>query len=102
MRAWNLGVVNRVHLIRRKVTMDWRHRAACLNEDPELFFPIGNTGPALLQIEEAKTVCRRCEVVETCLQWALESGQDAGVWGGLSEDERRALKRRAARARRAG
>ena len=81
--------------------MDWRHRAACLNEDPELFFPIGNTGPALLQIEEAKSVCRRCEVVETCLQWALESGQDA-VWGGLSEDERRALKRRAARARRAG
>ncbi|RAE30272.1 WhiB family transcriptional regulator, partial [Burkholderia multivorans] len=52
--------------------------------------------------EEAKTVCRRCEVAETCLQWALESGQDAGVWGGLSEDERRALKRRAARARRAG
>ena len=48
--------------------MDWRHRAACLDEDPELFFPIGNTGPALLQIEEAKAVCRRCEVVDTCLQ----------------------------------
>jgi WhiB family redox-sensing transcriptional regulator len=82
--------------------MTWRNRAACLDEDPELFFPIGNTGPALLQIEEAKAVCRRCEVVETCLKWAIESGQDAGVWGGLSEDERRALKRRNARARRAG
>jgi WhiB family redox-sensing transcriptional regulator len=81
--------------------MDWRHRAACLDEDPELFFPIGNTGPALLQIEEAKGVCRRCDVLDTCLRWALESGQDAGVWGGLSEDERRALKRRNARARRA-
>jgi WhiB family transcriptional regulator, redox-sensing transcriptional regulator len=81
--------------------MDWRDRAACLDEDPELFFPIGNTGPALLQIEEAKAVCRRCEVVETCLRWALENGQDAGVWGGMSEDERRALKRRTARARRA-
>ena len=81
--------------------MDWRHRAACLDEDPELFFPIGNTGPALLQIEEAKAVCRRCEVMDTCLRWALDSGQDAGVWGGLSEDERRALKRRNARARRA-
>jgi WhiB family transcriptional regulator, redox-sensing transcriptional regulator len=70
--------------------MDWRHRAACLEEDPELFFPIGNTGPALLQIEEAKAVCRRCDVVDTCLKWAIESGQDAGVWGGMSEDERRA------------
>ncbi|MFF7250015.1 WhiB family transcriptional regulator [Embleya sp. NPDC008237] len=79
--------------------MDWRHVAACRDEDPELFFPIGNTGPALLQIEEAKAVCRRCPVMEICLGWALESGQDAGVWGGLSEDERRALKRRAARNR---
>ena len=69
--------------------MDWRHRAVCREEDPELFFPIGNTGPALLQIEEAKAVCRRCPVMDQCLQWALESGQDAGVWGGLSEDERR-------------
>src|SRR6478609_3328128 len=87
---------------RSTISMDWRDRAACLDEDPELFFPIGNTGPAILQIEEAKAVCRRCEVIETCLKWALESGQDAGVWGGLSEDERRALKRRNARARRAG
>lgn len=79
--------------------MDWRHRAACRDEDPELFFPIGNTGPALLQIEEAKAVCRRCEVIDSCLQWALETGQDAGVWGGMSEDERRALKRRNARTR---
>jgi WhiB family redox-sensing transcriptional regulator len=79
--------------------MDWRNRSACLDEDPELFFPIGNTGPAILQIEEAKQVCRRCEVREQCLAWALEAGQDHGVWGGLSEDERRALKRRNARAR---
>lgn len=82
--------------------MDWRHRAACLDEDPELFFPIGNTGPALLQIEEAKEVCRRCEVIDICLRQALDKGDDAGVWGGLSEDERRALKRRNARTRRAG
>jgi WhiB family redox-sensing transcriptional regulator len=74
--------------------MDWRHHAACRDVDPELFFPIGNTGPALLQIEEAKEVCHRCKVMAPCLQWALESGQDAGVWGGLSEDERRAAKRR--------
>jgi WhiB family transcriptional regulator, redox-sensing transcriptional regulator len=74
--------------------MDWRHRAACRDEDPELFFPIGTTGPALLQVDDAKAVCRRCEAVDECLSWALDAGQDAGVWGGLDEDERRALKRR--------
>lgn len=78
---------------------DWRHAAACRDEWPDLFFPIGNTGPALVQIHHAKAVCRRCPSMETCLSWALETGQDAGVWGGMSEDERRALKRRATRAR---
>ncbi len=75
--------------------MDWRLRAACRVVDPELFFPFGNTGPAILQIEEAKQVCRRCDVTDACLRWALESGQESGVWGGMGEDERRALKRRA-------
>jgi WhiB family redox-sensing transcriptional regulator len=79
--------------------MTWRNHSACLDEDPELFFPIGNSGPALDQIEEAKVICRRCEVIEPCLKWAIEFRQDAGVWGGLSADERRALKRRTARAR---
>jgi WhiB family redox-sensing transcriptional regulator len=77
--------------------MDWRHRAACRDEDPELFFPIGTTGPALLQVDEAKAVCGRCDAVDECLTWALDSDQDAGVWGGLSEDERRAVKRRRVR-----
>lgn len=77
--------------------MTWRDRAACLGEDPELFFPVGNTGSALLQLEHAKAVCRRCEVVGTCLRWAMKSGQDTGAWGGLSEDERRSLKRHDAR-----
>ena len=49
------------------------------------------SGPAVFQIEAAKKVCKTCTVVEPCLQWALETGQDSGVWGGLSEDERRAL-----------
>ena len=82
--------------------MDWRHRSACLDEDPELFFPIGNTGPALVQVAEAKAICRRCDVLHECLDWAVSSGQDAGVWGGMSEDERRAFKRRATRAARTG
>ena len=71
--------------------MDWRDKAACLTVDPELFFPVGNTGPAVDQIEKAKAVCARCTVTEICLQYALESGQDSGVWGSLSEDERRAF-----------
>ena len=79
--------------------MTWRKHVAWLDEDPGLVFPIGNTSPALDQIEQAKSVCRRCEVAETCLKWAIESRQDEGVWGGLSADERRALKRRTARAR---
>lgn len=83
----------------RGIAMDWRHRSECLNEEPELFFPIGNTGPAVFQIEEAKAVCRRCDVRDQCLEWAMENGQDHGVWGGMSEDERRALKRRSVRNR---
>ena len=82
--------------------MDWSDRAACLGEEPELFFPIGNTGPALMQIEEAKAVCNRCPVIDECLSFALEFGQDTGVWGGLTEDERRALKHRTVRARHGG
>ncbi|MEU9161869.1 WhiB family transcriptional regulator [Streptomyces sp. NPDC048424] len=81
--------------------MNWRHEAACRWEDPDLFFPVGSSGPALVQIEEAKAVCHRCPVRENCLQWALEGGQDFGVCGGMSEEERRAAKRRAARAARA-
>ncbi|WUH91973.1 WhiB family transcriptional regulator [Streptomyces sp. NBC_00433] len=81
------------------MTPDWQNRAACRDEDPELFFPVGNSGPALLKIEEAKTVCRRCPVMGECREWALETGQDSGVWGGLSEDERRTMRRRAQRAR---
>ena len=60
----------------------------------------GTVFPAYQQIEEAKAVCRTCKVIDACLKCALDTNQDYGVWGGLSEDERRALKRRAMRARR--
>jgi WhiB family redox-sensing transcriptional regulator len=71
----------------------WRAKAACLGMDSELFFPVATTGPALEQTERAKAVCRRCPVLNACLEWALETKQDAGVWGGLTEDERRTLRR---------
>ncbi|WP_330241965.1 WhiB family transcriptional regulator [Streptomyces sp. NBC_00525] len=76
---------------------NWRMHAACRGADPDLFFPIGSTGPAIVQVEEAKAVCRRCPVQEECLRWALDNNQDTGVWGGLGEGERRALKRRSRR-----
>jgi WhiB family redox-sensing transcriptional regulator len=65
---------------------------ACRDEDPELFFPVGTSGPALLQVTKAKAVCQRCSVASDCLAWALASCQDSGVWGGMGEDERRSLK----------
>jgi WhiB family redox-sensing transcriptional regulator len=73
--------------------VDWIERARCLDEDPDLFFPVGTTGPALMQIERAKAVCARCSVREVCLEWALSTCQDAGVWGGLDEEERRVIRR---------
>ncbi|EHN74513.1 regulatory protein [Streptomyces coelicoflavus ZG0656] len=79
---------------------NWREHAACRTEDPDLFFPIGTTGPAALQTEQAKAVCRTCPVREQCLRWALDTGQTLGVWGGTSELERRAVKRREAVRRR--
>lgn len=71
----------------------WRLDAACRDSAPELFFPIGVTGLALEQIDVAKSVCERCVVQAECLEFALETNQEAGVWGGTSEDERRHLRR---------
>jgi WhiB family redox-sensing transcriptional regulator len=81
--------------------MEWLDRARCLDQDPELFFPIGTTGLALDQIEDAKAVCLRCEVRTQCLAWALDTAQDAGVWGGTSEEERRVIRRARRREERA-
>jgi len=68
---------------------DWRHDAACRDADPELFFPDGDRA----QVKTAKLICRGCPVSATCLSWALASGQEAGIWGGLTEDERHRLHR---------
>ncbi|SET51336.1 WhiB family transcriptional regulator [Nonomuraea wenchangensis] len=75
----------------------WRRRAACRSIDPEMFFPIGNTGAALLQIEKAKKVCGGCRVISSCKEWALANGV-VGVWGGTTDAERDAIKRRRQRA----
>jgi WhiB family redox-sensing transcriptional regulator len=71
----------------------WRVNAICRDTDPELFFPVGTTGQALLQIAKAKGVCCQCPVKVECLDFAIDTNQDTGIWGGLSEDERRNLRR---------
>jgi WhiB family redox-sensing transcriptional regulator len=73
--------------------MWWLPEARCIGEDPELFFPIGTSDDALSQVAAAKTVCRACSVRPECLEWSLATFQDAGVWGGLDEEERRVIRR---------
>ncbi len=72
---------------------DWRTNASCRDTDPSLFFPIGTTGPAVEQIESARVVCMGCPCQVMCLEYALRTNQDSGVWGGASEEERRHLRR---------
>ena len=72
---------------------DWRDVASCRDTDPDLFFPVGTTGPAIEQIENAKAVCHQCEAQVPCLEYALATNQDSGVWGGTSEEERRHLRK---------
>lgn len=73
-------------------TTDWRDRAACRDEDPELFFPVSDVGPGARQTAEAKTVCGRCPVRRECLDFALDNGLDYGIFGGTTERERREIK----------
>ena len=79
----------------------WRDHALCRDTDPDLFFPVGTTGQALVSIDYAKQVCGECDVTDDCLDFALETNQDSGIWGGLSEEERRAIRRQRAAAIRA-
>lgn len=68
---------------------DWRSRAACLGEDPELFFPVVEEGPlCAAQVAAAKAVCARCPVRRTCLEDATER-LSHGIAGGLTAEERR-------------
>ena len=77
----------------------WNQASCRGGKNRELFFLLTEKDPtevAATQIDHAKNICRSCPVRNQCLDWALESGQDAGVWGGMTAIERRELKRRAA------
>ncbi|MFF8035637.1 MULTISPECIES: WhiB family transcriptional regulator [unclassified Streptomyces] len=70
----------------------WLDGAACADEDPELFFPLveRESDP---QVAAARGVCRRCGVLTACRSWALEQGEDAGIWGATTAAQRRAMSR---------
>ena len=71
----------------------WEY-ALCAQTDPDLFFPEGYGTSITRQAEKAKKVCDRCPIRSGCLEWALETGQMTGIWGGLDSAERRTLFRR--------
>jgi WhiB family redox-sensing transcriptional regulator len=78
------------------VPVDWRRLAACRSADPDLFFPVAGRGAG--QVKEAKALCGECQVRSQCLQYAITGDEDYGVWGGMTEDERRRASWRARRA----
>jgi WhiB family redox-sensing transcriptional regulator len=74
--------------------MNWMINALCCDAaNPELWFPITETGPGAAQVAEAKAECARCPVADECLAFALTAGLDYGVFGGTSASERRELRR---------
>lgn len=72
----------------------WQAFSNCLGVDPDLFFPERGAST-----KEAKQVCQGCVVREDCLEYALANGEKFGIWGGLSERERRRIRRQRALAR---
>jgi WhiB family redox-sensing transcriptional regulator len=78
----------------------WRVDAACRNEDPRDFFPVGSSGQAVEVISAAKAICAVCPVAQECLIFAVTTNQEYGVWGGLDEEERRDVRRQWRRASR--
>ena len=73
---------------------EWQAEAACRGCDADLFFPIGETGDALVAASAARAVCATCPVTEECLAFALENNQEFGIWGGLTPLERKTRARR--------
>jgi WhiB family transcriptional regulator, redox-sensing transcriptional regulator len=77
---------------------NWRSGGACLSADPDLFFPISTTGPAVSQIAQAKAICAACRVRSECLEFALSHDQVYGIWGGTTPEDRQRRRRRQRRA----
>jgi WhiB family transcriptional regulator, redox-sensing transcriptional regulator len=73
---------------------DWREAGACLSADPELFFPIGSSGPSAGQVSSALRVCATCGVRQQCLDFAMQMNEADGIWGGTTPEERIRARRR--------
>ena len=71
----------------------WRSLAVCRGTDPDLVVPVGTTGQALVQIARAKEVCDEGPVRVECLDYAIATNQDSGIWGGLDDEQRRSIRR---------
>jgi len=88
--------VQALNRIREQETLEereWTSSSACQGTDPDLFFPVGTTGAALEQVKAAKAICKMCVARAECLEYALVTNQESGIWGGTSEDERRKLRK---------
>ena len=72
---------------------EWRESGACLTADPDLFFPAGAVGAR--QADKARRICAGCRVRRECLQFAMDAGEEYGVWGGTTPEERRRARRKA-------
>ena len=93
--ASSLAALVAAHRLAHRGERRWQENANCLGVDPDLFFPERGAST-----REAKSVCRGCEVREDCLEYALAHGEKFGIWGGLSERERRRVRRQRALERR--
>jgi len=82
----------------KRTEADWRGLALCQGMETDTFFPESAAG-ALADIAEVKKVCARCPVRSPCLNFAADQGIDHGIWGGLTETERRSIKLRQVRNR---
>lgn len=71
----------------------WKLDGLCNEYDADLMWPVGTTGPAEAQIQQAKAVCAQCPIAARCLEFANQNHEYYGIWGGLTEEERRELRR---------
>ena len=96
MQASGKAAVTMGIIAKPDLDTDWKDYSNCLGVDPDLFFPERGAST-----REAKEVCRSCVVQNDCLEYALQNGEKFGIWGGMSERERRRIRRQRALERQA-